>query len=52
MDNEKQVPVDVLYWSPKYVKVKLPFVEVPIKMNRSFFNRRIRNGYFKLIQKN
>lgn len=48
MENKKQVPVEVLYRSPELIKVKVPFTEIPIKMNHYFFNKRLKEGYFQI----
>lgn len=33
------------------VTLKLPFLDVPVEMNRSFFQRRLRDGYYKILNK-
>ncbi len=33
------------------VMLKLPFLDVPVQMNRNFFQRRLRNGYYKILNK-
>lgn len=44
--NPKSIIIEILESTPSYVKVKLPFVEVPIKMNYPFFLKRLKSGYF------
>jgi len=45
---ENQVAVEILYRSPEYVKIKFPYLEVPIKMSHHFFMERVKAGYFKI----
>ncbi len=48
--ESKSINVDVLESAPDFVKVKLPFLEIPVKMNRDFFNSRLQIGYFQLSE--
>ena len=45
------VQVIVIEADKEKVMLKLPFVDVPVEMNRTFFQRRLRNGYYKIINK-
>ena len=40
------VRVEILEHSPNSVKLKTPFVPVPIEMNYDFFFKRLQQGYF------
>ncbi len=42
----KEVHVEILEHKGEQLKVKLPFLHIPVTMNESFFNRRVRSGYF------
>jgi len=44
----KPVDVEVLESTPDGIKVKLPFLEVPVEMNHYFFQKRLECGYFKV----
>ncbi len=44
----KSVKVKILNFSRDGVKVKLPFLDIPIKMSLQFFNKRLEAGYFKV----
>lgn len=46
--KSKSIKINVLETTPDFVKVKLPFLKVPVKMNHNFFNSRLQTGYFKL----
>ena len=46
--TRKSIMVEVLESNADAVKVKLPFLSVPVEMNYAFFQRRIQSGYFKL----
>lgn len=48
--ESKSINVDVLESAPDFVKVKLPFLEIPVKMNHDFFNSRLQIGYFQLSE--
>ena len=43
-----QITVKVLNRTTEYIKVKLPFIKIPIKMNHNFFKQRVKMGYFKV----
>ena len=45
------IEIQILEETPEFVKVKLPFLDVPVEMNQSFLKKRLDSGYFKL-QKN
>lgn len=44
----RPIQVEILEESKDGLKVKLPFLEVPIEMNWAFFNKRLDVGYFKV----
>ncbi len=47
--DQKSVDVKILEAKPHRLKVVLPFVDVPISMNRDFFNSRLHCGYFRVV---
>jgi hypothetical protein len=42
------VRVEILEQSPNSIKLKTPFVSVPIEMSHNFFLKRLEQGYFLL----
>ena len=44
----KAIEIQIIESTPDLVRVQLPFLEVPVEMNREFFNRRIQSGYFRI----
>ena len=50
MSNQKPIYIKVLETNLDFVKVKLPFLDVPVSMNREFFNKRLKNGYFHILE--
>lgn len=44
----KQIPVDVISANSSYIDVKLPFLDIPVKMNHELFKKRLSDGYFKV----
>jgi hypothetical protein len=48
MKKNKIIEVKVLDVSEDKIKVKLPYAKIPIQMNRPFFIRRLKDGYYKL----
>lgn len=44
----KSVDIIILESTPNFIKVKLPFLDIPVQMNHQFFNSRLRQGYFKV----
>lgn len=50
--NITNIDIEILESTPNQVKVKLPFVDIPVKMNHRFFNRRVENGYFNILNEN
>lgn len=48
MKKIEAIVVNVLEIKDEKIKVMLPFAKIPIQMNRLFFIRRLRDGYFKL----
>lgn len=44
----EQIEIKILEETPESVKVKLPFLDVPVEMNQSFLKKRLESGYFKL----
>ncbi len=47
----QSVNVKILEATPDLVKVKLPFMDIPVQMSYNFFQKRLEKGYFK-IQEN
>ena len=43
----KSIDIEILEMNQDFIKVKLPFLNIPIDMNYQFFNPRLENGYFK-----
>ena len=50
MDKVKSIPIKIIYRSQKYIKVKLPFIAIPIKMGYKFFDSRLEEGYFTISE--
>ena len=46
--DTKSIEVEVLEFNPNQVKVKVPFLDIPINMNHEFFNKRVESGYFSV----
>lgn len=46
--DTKSIDVEVLESANDFVKVKVPFLEVPVEMSHQFFNTRLETGYFKV----
>ena len=46
--SRKSITVKIVGQSTDQITVRLPFLDVPVTMNRSFFERRVRCGYFQL----
>lgn len=44
----QSINVEILESTSDFVKIKLPFIEVPIQVNYQFFKPRVENGYFKI----
>ncbi len=44
----QSINVEILESTHDFVKIKLPFTEVPIQVNHQFFKPRVENGYFKV----
>lgn len=49
MNSIQPVEVRVIAETPDYLMVKLPFLDIPIRMSHSFFHSRRFMGYFILI---
>ena len=45
------IEIQILEETSEFVKVKLPFLEVPVEMNQSFLKKRLDSGYFQLPHK-
>lgn len=52
MNRQKKVPIEILEHSKETIKVKLPFLDVPVEMNQNFFKSRLEQGYFVIGQQN
>ena len=50
--ESKSVGVKILESTSEFVKVELPFVNVPVRMNYEFFNKRLEDGYFHVLNSN
>ncbi len=48
--STRSVEVRVLEATPDSIKVRLPFVPVPVEMNYAFFHSRVQDGYFNLAK--
>lgn len=48
--NPASVEVEILESTPRFVKLKLPAVNIPVEMSHDFFKIRLDNGYFKVRQ--
>jgi hypothetical protein len=44
----ESIKVNVLEKNPEFLYVELPFLEVPVKMDHAFFQKRVNAGYFKI----
>ena len=49
--NFNPIKIKILESTANYIKVKLPFLDIPAKMTHSFFQSRIDSGYFKIRDK-
>jgi hypothetical protein len=47
-NNINPIDVEILEINDDLLKVKIPFVDIPIEMNRQFFSRRLECGYFNV----
>jgi|GEM_PF-2312936 len=45
----KSIKVEILEVFPKFLNIKLPFLDVPVKMNYEFFLKRVEAGYFQIL---
>ncbi|MFK7982542.1 MAG: hypothetical protein AB8G86_21355 [Saprospiraceae bacterium] len=48
LSRNKKIPVKILNIKDDKLKIKLPFLDIPITMNDDFFKRRVANGYFQI----
>ena len=48
--DQKAYIIQVLDSSPDLVKVKFPFLDIPVEMNYKFFKTNLEKGYFKIVQ--
>lgn len=46
--KNKAIEVKIIEMSNEKIIVKLPFAKIPIQMNKPFFIKRLKDGYFKL----
>ena len=42
----KSIEVYIVEMTTKFLLVKLPFLDVPVKMNYEFFDDRLKAGYY------
>ena len=47
--SQQSIEVQKIEAKAKKLKIELPFLSIPITMNRAFFDRRLKSGYFKII---
>jgi hypothetical protein len=47
----KPIDIEILESTPKSVKVKLPFLDIPVEMDQQFFQPRMEKGYFRIWKK-
>ncbi len=45
------VQVILIEADQEQVMLKLPFLDVPVEMSRSFFQERLKNGYYNILNK-
>jgi hypothetical protein len=48
----KPIDIEILESTPQCVKVKLPFLDIPVEMDHQFFKPRMEKGYFRIWEKN
>ena len=46
----ESIEVKILEKKPEFVRVQLPFIDVPVDMSHSFMQKRIDSGYFQVVQ--
>jgi len=51
LSGDKKIPVKILNVKNDKLKVKLPFLDIPVTMNDNFFKQRVANGYFQINEK-
>jgi hypothetical protein len=44
----KAINVKIIKLTTELVKVKLPFLDVPMEMSRDYFSKYLDSGYFKI----
>lgn len=48
----KPIDIEILESTQEFVKVKLPFLDIPVEMEHRFFEPRMQKGYFRIWEKN
>ena len=46
--STKPIDVKIIDSTPNFITVKLPFLDIPVKMNHELFNKRMESGYFQI----
>lgn len=49
--NSKPIDIEILESNQKFVKVKMPFLDIPVEMDQQFFKPRMEKGYFRIWKK-
>ena len=44
--KKEPVQIEIVEKNSDFLKVKLPFLDIPVEMNWAFFNKRLEAGYF------
>lgn len=47
-EYKKPINIKVIGTTSDFVKVKLPFLNIPVKMNHQFFAKRLEQGYYRI----
>ena len=46
--KNQSIEIEILDSTPDCIKVKLPFLDIPVEMNDQFLRPRLESGYFRL----
>ena len=47
----RPINIEILEITDDQLKVKIPFIDIPVKMNHHFFYNRLDCGYFNVLNK-
>jgi hypothetical protein len=47
---KESIEVKIIEANTDFVRVQLPFLEIPVQMNHQFLKTRLESGYFKVRQ--